>query len=202
MIVAYAILAALRDGPKHGYAIRGWIQEMLGLLWPVNQGQLYSTISALARRGWIAEVASADHPGGAGAGRSYELRAAGERRLAEWTGRPTAVTAVRGELESKLHIAAGLADPGRLLRVVRRQREACAAFAATCRSHAESKGAGTGATAAPGSLARAAAPSFVDADGDWLASIECELLGVAGSSDRPSSNGPSMTTAARTNGEA
>jgi DNA-binding PadR family transcriptional regulator len=199
MIVAYAILASLRDGPKHGYAIRRWIQEMLGLLWPVNQGQLYSTISKLARRGWIAEIASAPQVGGTGAGHTYELGAAGERRLTEWIGRPTGVTAMRGELESKLHVAADLADQDRLLRVVRRQREACAAFAATCRSHAEASPAGAADT--PG-LARAAAPSFVEADVEWLASIECELLGLVSSTEHPSPSGPSMTTAARTDGKA
>ena len=64
MVLAHAILVALRDGPKHGYAIRRALEERIGLLSPVNQGQVYATLARLARAGEAREAraARADTP--------------------------------------------------------------------------------------------------------------------------------------------
>jgi len=201
MTVTYAILAVLRDGAKHGYAIRRNIQEMLGLLWPVNQGQLYSTLARLATRGWIALSAPGEGSagGGTGAGRRYEIRPPGERRLEEWLSRPTGFSAAPGELHLKLHVAAALGDQSRLLRVVARQREALVALATTCRSHAH--GTGTGAAGDRASLPRVAAADLLEADVAWLSAIERELrAGVRMSGPDLSPPRACMPTSTRTDG--
>lgn len=198
--VTYAILAALRDEPKHGYAIRQSIQEMLGLLWPVNQGQLYSTLARLATRGWIAP--SAPDEGGTAAAsaarRRYELRPPGERRLEEWLARPTGFSTAPGELHQKLHVAAALGGERRLLRLVARQREALLALATTCRSHAHRTR--TGDAAGPAALLRAAAVDLLEADVDWLSAIERELRAGVRMSAPDSSQGACMATSTRTDG--
>jgi DNA-binding PadR family transcriptional regulator len=178
MTVPYAILAVLREEPKHGYAIRSDIQEMLGLLWPVNQGQLYSTLARLATRGWIAACA-ADRDraiGRAGLARRYEIRPTGRRRLEEWLARPTPPSTALGELHDKLQIAAALGDDARLARLVGRQREALVALAATYRLHGQATSDGS-LEPTSASLPRNAATKLLEADVTWLSSIGSPLGG-------------------------
>ncbi len=47
------ILKTLSWGPRHGYAVVKWIQEVTGQVLMVEEGSLYPALHRLERRGWI-----------------------------------------------------------------------------------------------------------------------------------------------------
>jgi DNA-binding PadR family transcriptional regulator len=49
----YAILGLLAEEPRHGYDLRNAFETMLGGTWPLNIGQVYTTLSRLERDGYV-----------------------------------------------------------------------------------------------------------------------------------------------------
>lgn len=177
MALSYAILAALGGGPLHGYAVRAALQQDLGLLRPVNHGQIYATLARLASQGAIEVIAAESRSGRRAESRRYALAARGARQLEAWLRRPIPMTQPRGELVAKLSVAATCGDRARLRGFLARQREACEALAVTCRGDLDARR----ADAEPvRRLARRAALAFLEADLEWLARVSDSLLGAAG----------------------
>ena len=73
MSVKQALLALLEEGPRYGYQLRAEFEERTGATWPLNVGQVYTTLTRLERDGLVE-----------GAGR----RRRGPRRLPDHRGRP------------------------------------------------------------------------------------------------------------------
>lgn len=133
MSVRQSLLALLEQGPMYGYQLRAEFEQRTGATWPLNVGQVYTTLSRLERDGLVAVVehGGVDHPqaGGeaeTGADRqvSYEITAAGRVEVKEWFSTPVPRTQPpRDELAIKLAIAVTLpgVDVGRL---VQQQRSA------------------------------------------------------------------------------
>ncbi|MFP2934135.1 PadR family transcriptional regulator [Pyxidicoccus sp. 3LG] len=48
------VLKTLSWGPRHGYAVVRWIQEVTGDALVVEEGSLYPALHRLERKGWIA----------------------------------------------------------------------------------------------------------------------------------------------------
>ncbi len=90
MALRYAILAALTDGPLHGYRVRTVVEERIGAFWPVSQGQVYATLDRLCRDGLIDVVDAPPHSEGV-ARRHYALEQVGRRALSEWLVTPGAM---------------------------------------------------------------------------------------------------------------
>ena len=67
----------------YGYQLRAAFEETTGGTWPLNIGQVYSTLSRLERDALVRELSSAE----AGQ-RSYEITEAGRRELALWFATP------------------------------------------------------------------------------------------------------------------
>jgi DNA-binding PadR family transcriptional regulator len=123
MSVRYALLALLRRGPMHGYQLKVAFEGSTGGTWPLNIGQVYTTLARLERDGCAR--ASADPPGDPDrAQRPYEITEAGRADLDRWFATPVERTdRPRDELAIKLAIA--LATPGvDVSAVVLRQRTA------------------------------------------------------------------------------
>ena len=117
-----ALLGLLREGPRHGYDLRATFERMLGGTWPLNIGQVYSTLSRLERDGLVVSEVADDDTGPER--RVYELTQLGEKELAEWLEGDTALVApVRDDLHLKVVMAARLRDPalGSLIALHRRQ---------------------------------------------------------------------------------
>src|SRR5205814_2694559 len=117
--VRYGLLALLERGPMSGYQLRVAFEESTGGTWPLNIGQVYTTLSRLERDGLV-------HPlpeSGAGQ-RPYEITEAGRAGLAEWFATPVSRgDRPRDELTIKLALA--LTTPGVDVRaVVQTQRTA------------------------------------------------------------------------------
>jgi DNA-binding PadR family transcriptional regulator len=102
----------------YGYQLRAAFEETTGGTWPLNIGQVYSTLSRLERDELVRELA------GEGNQRSYEITGAGRAELALWFASPVSrADRPRDELAIKLALA--LTTPGIDVRqVVQTQRTA------------------------------------------------------------------------------
>jgi DNA-binding PadR family transcriptional regulator len=53
MSVRHALLALLREGPKYGLQLREEFEARTGEVWPLNVGQVYTTLQRLERDGLV-----------------------------------------------------------------------------------------------------------------------------------------------------
>ncbi|MGI8759500.1 MAG: PadR family transcriptional regulator [Acidimicrobiales bacterium] len=105
MTVRHGLLALLAGGASHGYELKQAFEERTGSLWPLNIGQVYTTLSRLERDGLVAGL-----DGGPRDRRPYELTDAGRAELDDWVLRPVDQAGGRDELVVKVLMA--LATPG------------------------------------------------------------------------------------------
>lgn len=119
MSVRYGLLALLRRGPMYGYQLRSAFEESTGGTWPLNIGQVYTTLARLERDGFARAL-----PGQDGGQRPYEITEAGLSDLDTWFVTPVSRTdRPRDELTIKLALA--VTTPGvNVADVVQRQRTA------------------------------------------------------------------------------
>ncbi len=84
MSVRHALLALLSEGPKYGLQLRQEFEAGTGEVWPLNVGQVYTTLQRLERDGFV----ESEDPEGEGPQKGYRLTAAGGRELDEWLRTP------------------------------------------------------------------------------------------------------------------
>ncbi|GAA1756087.1 PadR family transcriptional regulator [Nonomuraea bangladeshensis] len=119
MSIRHGLLALLSTGPRHGYQLRVEFEASTGATWPLNIGQVYTTLSRLERDGLV-EPGESDEQGRV----AYTITAAGREELARWFGTPVVQSdRPRDELVIKLAmaVAAGRAD---VAEVIHKQRTA------------------------------------------------------------------------------
>jgi DNA-binding PadR family transcriptional regulator len=119
MSVPHALLALLRDGPKYGLRLQNEFEARTGEVWPLNVGQVYTTLQRLERDGLV----ETDEGEAERSQKRYRITAAGSRELADWLRTPPdLVPPPRDELVIKVLV--GLQVPGidvhELLQVHRR----------------------------------------------------------------------------------
>ena len=101
MSVRNALLALLEQGPRYGYQLRAEFEHHTGGTWPLNVGQVYTTLARLERDGLV-EGRGEDGEGHV----VYVVTDAGRREVAEWFTSPVARTQPpRDELAIKLALA-------------------------------------------------------------------------------------------------
>ena len=119
MSIKYALLSLLDQQPHHGYQLKTAVEGWLGHTWPLNVGQVYTTLARLERDGLVA-AGGVDQQGR----QSYQITPAGRAALGDWFASPVARDGlVRDELLVKL-VAAVAADDATALGVIRAQRTA------------------------------------------------------------------------------
>jgi DNA-binding PadR family transcriptional regulator len=120
MSIRHGLLALLERGPSHGYQLRAEFDAATGATWPLNVGQVYSTLDRLERDGLVAQDGDPDADGRI----AYRITDAGRRELTSWFASPvTRQGAPRDELAIKLALA--VTTPGvDVLTVVQTQRTA------------------------------------------------------------------------------
>jgi DNA-binding PadR family transcriptional regulator len=103
----------------HGYQLRAAFEESTGGTWPLNIGQVYTTLARLERDGLVRPLGEND-----GGQRPYAITETGHRDIAAWFTTPVSRTdRPRDELAIKLALA--LTTPGVDVRaVVQAQRTA------------------------------------------------------------------------------
>lgn len=120
MSVKYGLLALLGREPMHGYQLRVEFERSTGVTWPLNIGQVYSTLSRLSRDGLVAETDEGEEPGKV----VYRLTEAGRAELAAWFTTPVA-PAEHPRDELAIKVALALHTPGvDVLAVLQAQRTA------------------------------------------------------------------------------
>jgi DNA-binding PadR family transcriptional regulator len=109
MSVRHALLALLSDGPKYGLQLRHEFESRTGEVWPLNVGQVYTTLQRLERDGL---VESDDHdPDSEGPQKAFRITEAGTSELDQWLRTPPdTVPPPRDELVIKVLVA--LTVPG------------------------------------------------------------------------------------------
>jgi DNA-binding PadR family transcriptional regulator len=53
MSIRHSLLALLSAGPKYGQLLKAEFEACTGELWPLNVGQVYTTLDRLERDGYV-----------------------------------------------------------------------------------------------------------------------------------------------------
>jgi DNA-binding PadR family transcriptional regulator len=102
MSVPHALLALLSEGPKYGLRLQNEFEARTGEVWPLNVGQVYTTLQRLERDGLVeTDDAEAER-----ARKQYKITRAGDRELDDWLRTPPdLVPPPRDELVIKVLVA-------------------------------------------------------------------------------------------------
>jgi len=102
MSVRHAMLALLSEGPKYGLQLREEFEARTGEVWPLNVGQVYSTLQRLERDGLV----ESDGTGDDGPQKGYLITPEGEQELGAWLHTPPDLSSPpRDELVMKVLVA-------------------------------------------------------------------------------------------------
>ncbi|AVT38584.1 PadR family transcriptional regulator [Plantactinospora sp. BB1] len=112
MSIRHGLLALLERGPMHGYQLRAAFEESTGATWPLNIGQVYTTLSRLERDGLVRPLPESD-----GGQQPYEITDAGRTQLDTWFVTPIS-RAERPRDELSIKLALAITTPGVDIRVV------------------------------------------------------------------------------------
>jgi DNA-binding PadR family transcriptional regulator len=103
--VRHALLALLSEGPKYGLQLRQEFEARTGDVWPLNVGQVYTTLQRLERDGLV----EADDTTEEGPQKGFHITEAGAAELAQWLRTPPDFSSPpRDELVIKVLVALGL----------------------------------------------------------------------------------------------
>lgn len=102
MSVRHALLALLSEGPKYGLRLREEFEAGTGEVWPLNIGQVYTTLQRLERDGLVeSDGDERDSPQ-----KRFRITAEGEHELAAWLRTPPDISSPpRDELVIKVLVA-------------------------------------------------------------------------------------------------
>jgi DNA-binding PadR family transcriptional regulator len=99
--VRHAMLALLSEGPKYGLQLREEFEARTGEVWPLNVGQVYTTLQRLERDGLVESEGDGEGPQ-----KAYRIRPAGADELSAWLRTPPDLSSPpRDELVMKVLIA-------------------------------------------------------------------------------------------------
>jgi DNA-binding PadR family transcriptional regulator len=102
MSVRHALLALLSEGPKYGLQLREEFEARTGEVWPLNVGQVYTTLQRLERDGLVESDDSEDD----GPQKGFRITAEGQEELAGWLRTPPDLASPpRDELVMKVLVA-------------------------------------------------------------------------------------------------
>lgn len=120
MSVKHSLLALLDEGDRYGYELRSHFEARTGGTWPLNAGQVYSTLDRLERDGLISRTDGSD--GADERQVHYALTPAGRAEVATWWSSPVPLAAP-GREDMALKIALAIHSPAvDVARVIQVQR--------------------------------------------------------------------------------
>ena len=101
MSVPHALLALLSEGPKYGLRLQNEFEARTGEVWPLNVGQVYTTLQRLERDGLVETDGEGER-----SQKRYRITSAGAQELAGWLRTPPElVPPPRDELVIKVLVA-------------------------------------------------------------------------------------------------
>jgi DNA-binding PadR family transcriptional regulator len=102
MSVKHALLVLLSEGPKYGLQLRQEFEARTGEVWPLNVGQVYTTLQRLERDGLV----ESDGDGDDGPQKGFRITSGGATELAGWLRTPPQLASPpRDELVMKVLVA-------------------------------------------------------------------------------------------------
>jgi DNA-binding PadR family transcriptional regulator len=105
MSVRHALLALLSEGPKYGLQLRQEFEARTGEVWPLNVGQVYTTLQRLERDGLV----ESDDDAADGPQKAFRITPEGDQELAAWLRTPPDLSSPpRDELVIKVMVALGM----------------------------------------------------------------------------------------------
>lgn len=119
MSVPHALLALLSAGPKYGLRLQNEFQSRTGDVWPLNVGQVYTTLQRLERDGLVETEGEGER-----SQKRYRITSGGAEELAGWLRTPPElVPPPRDELVIKVLVALQIPgiDVREILQVHRRR---------------------------------------------------------------------------------
>lgn len=119
MSVRHALLALLAEQPRYGLQLRQEFEARTGDVWPLNVGQVYTTLGRLERDGLVESDDEEEGPQ-----KTYSITADGSMELDVWLHTPdTGISPPRDELVIKMLVALRMPgiDVAALLQSHRRQ---------------------------------------------------------------------------------
>jgi DNA-binding PadR family transcriptional regulator len=168
MAVREGLLALLNEGPRHGYQLKTEFEQATGGVWPLNVGQVYTTLERLERDGLVDTAED-------GGQKTYRITVDGLAALgAWWEAVPFDDPPPRDEL--MLKVLMGI-ERGRehALTVLTRQRSALLAMLQARRRDAKAAAVG-GGEALASQLVLDALMVRAEADLRWLDLCEQRLV--------------------------
>ncbi|MGW4422113.1 PadR family transcriptional regulator [Streptosporangium sp. NPDC004631] len=118
MTIRHGLLALLSRGPRYGYQLRTEFEASTGATWPLNIGQVYTTLSRLERDGLVAPGEHDDQ------GRVvYTITEAGRTEMERWFGTPV-VQSDRPRDELVVKLAMAVASAADVRPIIQAQRTA------------------------------------------------------------------------------
>jgi DNA-binding PadR family transcriptional regulator len=103
--VRHAMLALLSEGPKYGLQLREEFEARTGDIWPLNVGQVYTTLQRLERDGLV-ESDDAEDQLPASREKGYRITGSGLQELETWLRTPPDLSAPpRDELVMKVLVS-------------------------------------------------------------------------------------------------
>ena len=107
MSVRHALLALLSEGPKYGLQLRQEFEARTGEVWPLNVGQVYTTLQRLERDGLV----QSDGSGEDSPQNRFRITQEGDEELARWLRTPPDLSSPpRDELVIKILVALDLRE--------------------------------------------------------------------------------------------
>jgi len=116
MSVRHSLLALLAAEPAHGYGLKSSFEKSTAGAWPLNVGQVYTTLARLERDGLIEGDAGDDEERS-----NWRITREGRAELAAWYAAPVDDRPARDELAIKVLVAlaAGSVDVTKILQAQR-----------------------------------------------------------------------------------
>jgi DNA-binding PadR family transcriptional regulator len=107
MSIRHSLLALLSEGPKYGFQLRQEFESSTGEVWPLNVGQVYTTLQRLERDG----LAQSDDVEADERQKNYRITEQGSDELSHWLRTPPDLSEPpRDELVIKVLVASRLPD--------------------------------------------------------------------------------------------
>ena len=106
MSVRHALLALLSEGPKYGLLLREEFEARTGEVWPLNVGQVYTTLQRLERDGLVESDDASEDGREKTQQNIFRITAEGQQELVGWLRTPPDLSAPpRDELIMKVLVA-------------------------------------------------------------------------------------------------
>lgn len=117
MSVKHGMLALLYEQPHHGYEIKTGFDDLVQKKWPLNPGQVYTTLDRLERDGLV------DSPGSDEKDRKiYKITDAGKKEFMDWLYTPVEYSLLKNTFYFKW-LCSQKVDVGQEKEMVEHQRK-------------------------------------------------------------------------------